>query len=154
MADDRIDWADVAALGAYGKELAEWDDSGPVRAVLGRDGSGWLPLLDDIASALREAFEAGQREARDDAVCDACGERHLTSRGAEMRDELRALRRELARWEAVAKWLGEDCDRALGGYCDGFEVIEWLDVREYRTEARAPTIPALAAALGLEVEDE
>jgi hypothetical protein len=104
--DDLIDWADVAALGAYGKELAEWDDSGPVRAVIGRDGQGWLPLLDDIAAALREAHEAGLREGRRERARFTpaeTAERMLMVRDvvedqyAAIREENRALREEVAR---------------------------------------------------------
>lgn len=133
MADDRIDWADVAALGAYGKELAEWDDSGPVRAVIGRDGSGWLPLLDDIAAALREAHEAGRIEAQSSTN--------------------RSLRRELAAWNAVARWLRGQEEVGLFVLDDGRFGVFFTGNISCAPDDWYPSIPALAAALGREVCD-
>jgi hypothetical protein len=113
------------------------------------------PFIFHIAAALREAHEAGLRERIDVLDCDACGERHMTERGAEMASEDRELRRELAARRAVDGWLGESNSRYLEvGMLSGlFNAVErHRDVDGI--VAAGATYPALAAALGLEVEDE
>jgi len=110
------------------------------------------PFIFHIAAALREAHEAGLRERIDVLDCDACGERHMTERGAEMASENRELRRELAARRAVDGWLRDGpISRTL--MCIGTSKVRTVDARigEYRD---APDYAALAAALGLEVEDE
>lgn len=110
---------------------------------------------DAIAAALREAFEAGQKARIDVLDCDACGERHMTSRGAEMRDELRTIRRELAARRAVDRWLQEREGMRAIGLIDGLlTALEFDDNGDQRFVAQAPDYPALAAALGLEVNGD
>ena len=94
MADDRIDWADVAAIGFLAARL---DDVYPLPAAIEwhADGGEDRDQCDAIAAALREAHEAGLRERIDVLDCDACGERHMTERGAAIVAENRELRREL-----------------------------------------------------------
>jgi hypothetical protein len=147
MPDDRIDWADVAA------ELAL------LRGALESGQEVSRPIWDrHIAAALREAHEAGLREAssvprggliaaRQDA------ERRELSALADLDEataELRALRRELAARRAVDGWLRENGDRYLevGVLSGRLNACEGLT----RLVASAPDYPALAAALGLEVE--
>jgi hypothetical protein len=55
---------------------------------------GFTRDVGKAASSLREAHEAGLRERIDVLDCDACGERHMTERGAAMASENRELRRE------------------------------------------------------------
>ena len=72
----------------------------------------------------------------------------------EQAEELAALRRELAARRAVDRWLRADSCRSLrvtdwGDVC----ATIWEDGHE-RIVAMKSDYPALAAALGLEVEDE
>ena len=148
MADDRIDWADVAAVGIVATDYYSEANPNPVAYLIGEDRMGSTYLADAIAAALREAHEAGLRERIDVIDCDACGERHMTERGAAMASENRALRRELAARRAVDGWLWEWSQRRLA-----VEIDERL--RAYREDGswvEAPDYPALVAALGLEVE--
>lgn len=129
MADDRIDlvdWCDVAAVGALARaawHLAEVED--PVRFTLEEISSSVEVdgIADEVAAALREAHEAGLRERIDVIDCDACGERHLTERGAAIVAENRALRRELV---ALAGRLSEALDVALCGGIDGAHHKAWV----------------------------
>lgn len=156
--DDRIDWADVAAVGALATEYMPWEDEdtdrGPVRTLLEKDSRGWRRLIGVVSAALREAYEAGLRERIDVLDCDACGERHMTERGAAIVAENRALRREVAARRAVDGWLRADSCRSLrvtywGDVC----ATIWEDGNE-RIVAMKANYLDLAAALGLEVEDE
>ena len=157
-ADDTVDWCDVAAVGLIADVLSTSASRGPVASLLEdlrrewcRDfRGGFTRDVGKAAAALREAHEAGLRERIDVIDCDACGERHMTERGAAMASENRALRRELAARRAVDGWLWEWSQRRLA-----VEIDERL--RAYREDGswvEAPDYPALVAALGLEVEDE
>lgn len=105
MADDLVDWADVAAVGAVAAVLAVPGTRAPVASLLAdlrrewcRDyRHGFVADVEHIAAALREAHEAGLRERIDVIDCDACGERHLTERGSALAAENRELRGEVAR---------------------------------------------------------
>lgn len=143
MANDRT-WDDVAA--------------GVERRCL-HDAQN-RPFIFHIASALREAHEAGLRERIDVIDCDACGERHLTERGAAIVAENRSLRRELRALALVMAWLDED-NRHVD--CYGGEWSVWEDepmpdgtgwIEGGPAKAAGRTMTALAAALGLEVEDD
>jgi hypothetical protein len=157
MPDDRIDWADVAAVGALARaawHLAEVED--PVRFTLEEMSSSVEVdgIADEVSSALREAHEAGLREAsatrggliaaRQDA------ERRELSALADLDEataELRALRRELAARRAVDRWLRQ-WNHHLEVEHDGLHV---RGPNRGPFHIEAPDYPALAAALGLEV---
>lgn len=161
---DRIDWADVAAVGIAATEYMPWEDEdagcGPVLAMLGTDGRGWHPLIDAIAAALREAFEAGQKEGQKERArftpAEAADRMLIMRDAVEARDqeEIRALRRDLAARRAVDGWLLEREGMRAIGWIDGLlTALEFDDAGDQRFVAQAPSHPALAAALGLEVED-
>jgi hypothetical protein len=158
MADDRIDWCDVAAVGLIADVLSTSASRGPVAELLAdlrrewcRDfRGGFTRDVGKAASALREAHEAGLRESG-----KLYDEHSLAlDRLLEQAAELAALRRELAARRAVDGWLRADSCRSLR-VTDWGELFAttWDDGRE-RTNARAHDYPALAAALGLEVGDE
>ena len=149
MADDRIDWADVAAVGIVATDYYSEANPNPVAYLIGEDRMGSTYLADAIAAALREAFEAGQRESGNLYTEHS----RALDRLLEQAEELAALRRELASRRAVDGWLRADSCRSLR-VTDWGELFAttWDDGRE-RRNARAPDYPALAAALGLEVEE-
>ena len=69
-------------------------------------------------------------------------------------DEEKYLRRELAARRAVDGWLRDDEGMRALGVLDGLlTAILWPDDDGQELHCQAPTYPALAAALGLEVED-
>jgi hypothetical protein len=155
MRNETIDWADVAAVGLIADVLSTSASRGPVASLLEdlrrewcRDfRGGFTRDVGKAASALREAFEAGQRESG-----NLYTEHSLAlDRLLEQAEELAALRRELAARRAVDRWLRAASCRSLR-VTDWGELFAttWDDGRE-RRNARAPDYPALAAALGLEV---
>ena len=151
MSNETIDWADVAALGLV--MVANGGCSIPEAvSVIGAHG-----LRDHadrhcaFAAALREAFEAGLRESG-----NLYTEHSLAlDRLLEQAEELAALRRELSARRAVDGWLRDDEGMRALGVLDGLlTAILWPDDDGQELHCQAPTYPALAAALGLEVEDE
>jgi len=109
------------------------------------------PFIFHIASALREAHEAGLRESGNLYTEHS----RALDRLLEQAEELAALRRELAARRAVDGWLGESNGRylevgILSGLLNAVERHRDVD----GVVAAGATYPALVAALGLEVEDE
>jgi len=155
MADDRIDWASVMAVGLVADA---WFDERPdrrVRSLLEHELHGRLDPYQDnvtaIASALREAFEAGQREdvvywreraAAADEIADA------------LRDELRALRRELAALRVLLGYLRGKEDTGLFVDDYGRVGVFFTGNISCAPDDWYTSHTALAAALGLEVEDD
>jgi hypothetical protein len=146
-----VDWADVAAVGIVATDYYSEANPNPVAYLIGEDRMGSTYLADAIASALREAFEAGLRESG-----NLYTEHSLAlDRLLEQAEELAALRRELAARRAVDGWLGESNSRylevgILSGLLNAVERHRDVD----GVVAAGATYPALVAALGLEVEDE
>lgn len=68
--------------------------------------------------------------------------------------ELRALRRELAAWNAVARWLRGQEEVGLFVLDDGRFGVFFTGNISCAPDDWYPSIPALAAALGLEVDGE
>ena len=154
MADDRIDWCDVAAVGLIADVLSTSASRGPVASLLEdlrrewcRDfRGGFTRDVGKAASALREAFEAGLRESG-----NLYTEHSLAlDRLLEQAEELAALRRELSARRAVDGWLRQ-WNHHLEVEHDGLHV---RGPNRGPFHIEAPDYPALAAALGLEVEDE
>ena len=158
MADDRIDWASVMAVHTMATAMANCagyeytDGETPVPLVIADVSSGEpepeaIHLA--IAAALREAHEAGQRESGNLYTEHS----RALDRLLEQAEELAALRRELAARRAVDGWLGESNSRylevgILSGLLNAVERHRDVD----GIVAAGATYPALAAALGLEVE--
>jgi hypothetical protein len=126
MADDRIDlvdWCDVAAVGMVARDwFDDFREEHCVRALLAHEShafckglSVYQPNMDRIASALREAHEAGREESRTRVAVAQEVASYLVSilpltpaaieimskELARLQDENRTLRRELAARRAV-----------------------------------------------------
>lgn len=166
---DLLDWADVAAVGVLTSCITDPSayaafDSLIAGTVADLEYPTVLAEHRAIAAALREAFEAGLREGRRERarftpaetaermlmVKDIVEDEHRT-----LLADLRALRRELAARRAVDGWLrASSYLRAIAINADGDVAagVEGAD-QHWHTVAKSPTYPALAAALGLEVEE-
>ncbi len=151
--DDRIDWADVAAVGVVAG--VRWgNDEHPVSELLQvfeREDDDLDCDLYNVRYALREAFEAGRREGEVVGESRDVEKDAMREMIASLQEENRALRRELAARRAVDGWLAGSSlrriavimpERVLIALADGWTAATGIDY------------PALAAALGLEVEDE
>lgn len=114
MADDRIDWADVAAVGMVARDwFDDFREKHCVRALLAHESpafcrglSVYQPNVDRIAAALREAHEAGLREGRRERARFTPAETAdlmlmvrdvVEAQYAAIREENRALREEVTR---------------------------------------------------------
>jgi hypothetical protein len=133
MADDRIDWADVAAVGIVARDYASEANDHPVTFMIGSDLRGSVPLALEVAAALREAYEAGRIEAQSSTN--------------------RSLRREVAAWNAVARWLRGQEEVGLFVLDDGRFGVFFTGNISCAPDDWYPSIHALAEALGLEVEE-
>lgn len=144
MADDRIDlvdWCDVAAVGMVARDwFDDFREEHCVRALLAHEShafckglSVYQPNMDRIAAALREAHEAGRIEAQSSTN--------------------RSLRREVAAWNAVARWLRGQEEVGLFVLDDGRFGVFFTGNISCAPDDWYPSIPALAEALGLEVND-
>lgn len=109
-------------------------------------------------SIWRDMTDPWPTEPPSSLPCPVCGGPvDYDARGLEeykaLRDELRALRREVAAWNAVARWLRGQEEVGLFVLDDGRFGVFFTGNISCAPDDWYPSIPALAAALGLEVEE-